>query len=248
MKYLLASSLLLFSLGCFAAIYMQTNPNGNVIYSDSPESNARAVALPSSNAAISLPSIQNKINQTNSAAADNTAQQQSTKEYSQFILISPTNQQTFQNTRDIQVILQVEPTLREGDRVQVFLDDVPAGPATNDLSQLYIHNIDRGEHTIYAAIIDNSGHVLNKVDPITVYIHYSALPTGSGGLVPTNNANGVTPSSPGSGVTPPASQGSGIVPPGGSGIVPSGSGNGQVPSTSGGSGIVPSPKSGPPIY
>lgn len=208
MKYLLALALILFSLGCFAAMYMRTEPNGNIIYSDTPEDNAKPISLPKGNNSISVPpnSASTASNPelslpSSGATAAPASEQTGHKGYSNFAMVDPTDQETFQNQRDIPVKMKIDPPLQEGDKVQLYVDGQPAGDPSADLNQLVIHQVDRGEHVLTAALLDNEGHVLKKTDNITVFIHYSAIPTGSGAIAPVPSG-GLTPSSPGSGVVP----------------------------------------------
>ncbi len=245
MKYLAAIILFFLSCVCFAAIYLQTDPEGNVVYSDTPGENATTIVLPNGENNISIP----KTPASSSTAPANSGPAMTAsgpeaaptggphKAYTTFLITDPSDQATFQNQRDIPVTIKMDPPLQEGDKVQLYVDGLPSGPASGDLTQLAIHQVDRGQHQLSAAILDAEDHVLNKTDNLTFFIHYSAIPTGSNAISPTSiSGNGVTPSSPGSGVTTPASEGAGIVP-SGSGVTPSGSG--VTPSASGGSGIVP---------
>lgn len=248
MKYLLAFILLIFSLACFAAVYMQTDSSGNVVYSDTPDDHAKPISLPNSNN-ISLPqntvSTAPQINNSSLPATPSPEpgagqQQMISKNYTTFMIVDPVDQQTFQNQHEIHVTMRIEPSLQEGDRVQLYVDGVPAGSATNDPQQLVLHEVERGEHQLSATLLDQADHVLEKTNNITIYVHYSALVTGSGGIAPIPSAGGAAPSSPGSGIVP---AGSGITP-SGSGVVPSGSGtvpagSGVMPPARAGSGIVP---------
>jgi len=157
--------------------------------------------------------------------------------YTAFQITSPTDQETFQNQRDLPVTLKMDPPLQGGDRVQLYVDGIPAGEPSNDLSQLAVHQVDRGEHQLSAAILDPADHVLSKTDNVSVFIHYSAIPTGVGAVSPAAaGGNGVTPpAAGGAGITPPAVNGSGITPPPSTVVQPSG----IVPPASLGGGIVP---------
>lgn len=255
MKYLLALILILLSFGCLAAVYMKTDSQGNVTYSDTADDHGQPITIPKAENQISVqnqnpsaPSQNNASASTPSNPETATGQAQTAhKNYTTFLIVSPTDQQTFQNQRDIPVMIKIDPPLQTGDTVQLYVDGIPAGDPSTDLSQLTVHQVDRGQHQITAALLDQANHVLSKTDNITVFIHYSAIPTGSGAVSPTSaGGNGVTPSSPGSGIAPPASAGSGTAPPAsaGSGVTPppqapAQPGAGIVPPAQFGGGIVP---------
>lgn len=191
MKHLLAIILFfLFACPNYAAIYQRSNSNGNVIYSDVPTNSSQPVNLPHSNATISTPTPPTTTTVTNmpttlqptAAPISSATISTSKKPYTRFMITAPIDQETFQNQRDIPVTIAIEPSLQAGDVIQLFLDGKPTGEATTDLNQLVLHQIDRGEHQIAAALLDDTGHLLKKVNPITIFIHYSAIPTGSGAV------------------------------------------------------------------
>lgn len=216
MKFLILVALVLVSLSGYTAIYEQQSNNGT-IYSDTPTNNAQAVSLPSNNSSISLPhSNPAPANTPPSAsslpslpdAAPVPAEAEATKPrtpYTTFTMTDPTDQKTFQNQQDIPVTFKIAPDLQQGDMIQLFLDGKPEGGPSNNLSDLAIHNVDRGEHQLSAALSDASGHTLMKTTPITIFIHYSAIPTGSG-AVPGSGAGNRSapglPAAPNSAVSP----------------------------------------------
>src|SRR5438128_9643685 len=109
MKHLLSITLFLFSLSCFAAVYMQTDKNGTVTYSDTPEKNAKPITLPNSNN-ISVPpksaaAIVDSQAPVSPSATGSSVQASNTKTYTTFMMTEPTDQETFQNQRDIPVKL-----------------------------------------------------------------------------------------------------------------------------------------------
>lgn len=250
MRYITALCLLLFSFVCFAAIYMQTDKEGNLIYSDVPEDHATAITLPNTENNISVPKTSTSNSESASSPAPAEALQKggAHKNYTTFIITDPTDQKTFQNQRDIPITIKIDPPLQEGDKVQLYVDGIPAGQPSTDLTQLAVHQVDRGEHQISATLLDAADHVLSKTDNLTIFIHYSAIPTGSNAIAPSSiSGNGITPSSPGSGITTPAQAGSGLTPPAQSGTgatPPAQSGSGITPPSQSGSGIVPPAKYG----
>jgi hypothetical protein len=214
MKYLLAITLILIPLACFAAVYMKTDPNGNVVYSDTPDENAQAITLPADSNNISIPQSSSSSRsgeapnlpantETATSADENTpaAPQGARKPYSAFTITDPTDKETFQNQRDIPITLKIEPALQESDKVQLLVDGIPAGDPSTDMQKLMIRQVDRGEHQVSAVLLDRADHVLMKADNVTIFIHYSAIPTGSGAISPVPSG-GVSPSSPGSGIVP----------------------------------------------
>jgi hypothetical protein len=170
MKYLL-SLMLLFSFSVSAGeIYMQTNPHGNVVYTDNPSGNAQKIIV---NTPKSLPA---PVTTTKPATAivDQTTPNTNPPKvaYSAFEIASPGNNENFQNQHTISVKINIAPALQTGDKIQVFMDgaawDQPLETTYFKLTQL-----DRGTHQIFAVLTDSAQQVLKKTNAITVFVHYA---------------------------------------------------------------------------
>jgi hypothetical protein len=177
MKYFILFLLLLSSLTCAAAVYMQVDQNGNTSYSDSPGPAAVKVDVPTGNS-VSSSTPQPTAKQTNMpeptgetvVAAGDTPR----KPYTEFLIADPTDQETFQNQRDIGIELKSEPNLQKKDKIQLFLDGVPYGEPQPSV-HLRILQVARGTHVIYAVLLDNDNQVLKKSNIVTIYIHYASV-------------------------------------------------------------------------
>jgi hypothetical protein len=179
MRYLLF--LLLFvSLVCGAAVYMQTDSNGNVSYSDSPSPNAKQIDVPAPSTIQTAPAVTTKAKGGGDAASAGALGPTPHKPYTQFQITSPQDQQTFQNQRDIPVELDANPRLQRGDGIQLYVDGAKyRDPWFSQHAAIYL--LDRGTHTIYAVLLDNTGAPLKQSNAVTIYIHYAALGGGGGG-------------------------------------------------------------------
>jgi hypothetical protein len=170
MKKLMLIILLLIPLMADAdQVYMQTDQNGNVTYSDMPADNARPVNLPQVSTA---PAPQPK--QAPAAAPAPTTTPVpvpvGNKPYTEFDLVSPVDQETIQNQPSIPVEVKVEPELQPGDKVQIMLDGAPWGPPAPSIH--FVFNApERGTHTMSAELINGSQQVIKETNTVTVYIH-----------------------------------------------------------------------------
>src|SRR5690348_2090921 len=96
MKYLFGFLFIVISLVCHAAIYQQTDAQGNITYTDEPTGeNTKAIHI-----SPSAPPIENKATQQNStqpaeASIINTIPVH--QDYTTFAIITPKDQETFQN-------------------------------------------------------------------------------------------------------------------------------------------------------
>lgn len=167
-----------FSTMTSADIYRSVDENGAVIYSDQPTTKSEAVSLPAVN--IATPTLeQNTDSQTNEAGAPKTAQKKIT--YTQFKILSPKDQETFQNATEIPVTVSIRPGLQTGDQIQYFLDgkavSEPIASTTYAISKISGKKevITRGTHSITAELFDAEGNKIKTTASITIYAHYPTL-------------------------------------------------------------------------
>lgn len=162
MKYLILM-LVLVSACVQAEVYKSTNEKGEVVYSDRPSVGAKRVRLPALPTYTAPPVVPS----ANAARdpAENT-------HYENFSFSKPKNDDTVRNNLGIVIIeSKLVPTLQTqlGHRVQFYLDGTPNGPLI-DRTSITLSNLDRGEHTLSASVIDMDGKVLASTGDITVHV------------------------------------------------------------------------------
>ncbi|MDR3476520.1 MAG: DUF4124 domain-containing protein [Gammaproteobacteria bacterium] len=183
MKILLWT-LLFFSFSCTAeTIYKQTDKNGNIVYTDTPQQNAQAVIIPTdSTASIStvpttIPSPPTKPSEPASASTStspSSAPDAPRVAYTTFILAAPADQETFQNQRLIPIKVMIVPDLQSGDKTQLYLDGKPYGSPAEG-SDLALNNVDRGSHTVSVVILSKDNTILKSSNSITINVQYARL-------------------------------------------------------------------------
>ncbi len=144
-----------------AAIYKSTDAQGNVVYSDSPTKNAKAIELPPLAIVPSLSAEQ--IAQANAMKAKTAAVQNYQLSFAQ-----PANDQTVRKPDSITVQLNVTPALANGDHVTILLDGTVV--ANGSAATISTESLDRGAHSITARIMDTKGKVLKEAST-TVTVH-----------------------------------------------------------------------------
>jgi hypothetical protein len=181
MKTILFISLLIFSLIGSAAIYMQTDKNGQVTYSDTPTPGAQIITLSGTTPTPTTASKPAHAATTSAPPTSTTDVQAATREeitprvpYTKFMIDSPVDNQTITNQNTIPVVLLLSPGLQKGDTAQIYVDGTAAGsPAAS--TNLELPRIDRGTHQLYAVLLDENNHPLKQSQTITVYIHYAQV-------------------------------------------------------------------------
>jgi len=165
------------SITSYANVYMQTDNNGNVIYSDTPiKKNAQKIDVPAINTTSSTPPQPTESNIPSSTNSQPTVMtmQIVKKPYTTFVIRSPADQETIQNQPKIAVDISIDPDLQSGDVIQVYLDGNTWGkplPSTH----VEFTAPDRGIHQISAKLMDKNGKVLKETPSNTVYIHQANL-------------------------------------------------------------------------
>ena len=165
-KYCLAFCFVLATLttqGQAQQIYKWTDSNGNIHFSDKPHEGAEEIALPKVQT-FSAP----KISEPANASVPTPISDDET--YKSINIIQPEDQSTLRNTQGyVSILLNIKPTLKEGDRVQIVLDGAPVGepqPAT----VFALQDIKRGSHTLSAQLVDKQGHIIKTSTPITIFM------------------------------------------------------------------------------
>jgi hypothetical protein len=172
-KYILLIMLAVTSVS-FAAIYTSTDKNGNIFYSDTPSRNATVISAPTTNHYQREPTQPTTTETTASSLVKETTAKEAPPTYTTFAISSPTDQQTFQNQRDIPITIHIEPELGPTDKIRLLLDGAPYGTAENKTT-ISLFQVDRGMHQISAQLLDKNQTVIKQTPAITIYIQYASV-------------------------------------------------------------------------
>jgi hypothetical protein len=176
MKYILCIIVtLLYPLLCFAeTIYTETDNKGNMSYSDTPLKNSKLTEIPKVD---STPSSPPSIQTTLPTPPTSLNPSEDKKIYMAFSISSPSDQETFQNQRAIPVTIKIEPALQKGDKIQLYVDGTAYGN-TAESTSFITGQLERGSHTLSAALIDKNQVTTKQTNTITIYVQYARLGTG----------------------------------------------------------------------
>jgi hypothetical protein len=173
--------LLLLATPVLADVYKTVTPDGEVIYSDVKTQGAKQFNVPKTQV-YTPPPLPVRVNQP--------VVPKEKALYSSFAIDSPVNEETIRdNLGNIPLLLTLEPGLiaKDGHRIQYFLDGKPHGRPTVDTEKTFT-NVDRGEHQVSAAVVDNSGTPIINTPPVTVFVQQASLqnpylPRDSAGII-----------------------------------------------------------------
>lgn len=195
MKYTLLKSLLLMFLifisTADAGVYKGTSSDGEVVYSDVPfrdsaEFNAPPVTVLEMPDVILDNVLSAEAAKAEKTEADKTAaikadaekqeiKRQAEYKYTKFYIKSPKDKQSIWNNPDLEVSLQLAPSLNnvKKHKIWLLLDGEPL--VKNSVStSIPTGRLETGEHKLQAQVRDSKGKLVIKSKTITVYIHYSS--------------------------------------------------------------------------
>ncbi|MEE9342091.1 MAG: DUF4124 domain-containing protein [Gammaproteobacteria bacterium] len=165
-KIVLTTLFVFFSTSAFSAIYKSVDKNGNTVYSDKPPaSNSEAVKL--------APMTTYKPPRYQPLSYGSREKEGDVKKYTQFRISSPEEDQGFwETTGAVKIATEIEPELQQdvGHQIQFYMDGYKQGKASSRASVSLV-NVNRGEHSVYAQVIDDQGKVVQRSATVTFSLH-----------------------------------------------------------------------------
>jgi hypothetical protein len=195
-----------------AEIYKSVNENGEVIFSDVPSKGAERMQVPEIPTYTPVPI---PVATPGPAMAETSA----SESYKTLAISRPGDNETIRSNAGIlNVAVSLKPELQTGigHRVQFFMDGEPYGKPLARLSTSFT-NVDRGTHSIAAAVIDENGDTLIKAAPVEFHLLRASLLQPANPLHKPANGNssgsssGTTGTGGSTGTAAPASSGSGVL-------------------------------------
>jgi len=168
MKYFLI--ILLLAGNVHAEVFKSTNADGEVVYSDTRTKGAEELKLPPL-PTYTPPPITPLAPATSAAAAVDP------EAYKEFVFLKPENDATIRNNLGvIMAALRLTPALNNtfDHRIQFYLDGKAYGKPGGALHAT-MSGVDRGEHTLSAAVLNADGDTLISAGPVTVHIRRESI-------------------------------------------------------------------------
>ncbi|MBB3191976.1 DUF4124 domain-containing protein [Halomonas cerina] len=157
-------------------IYRTTDAQGNVVFTDNPARGGEEVQLepltvvPSPEATTLAPPERGDGEVARSSPG------QPFMPYDRFGIIAPDDESTLPTgaAGNVQVQLGIRPALRDDHRVRLLLDGRISQSAMHTDTFL-LNNLNRGEHTLQAELLDASGAVRHRTEPVTLYVQRASV-------------------------------------------------------------------------
>jgi hypothetical protein len=179
--------LLLLAVTASAETWRWVDEDGVVNFSDQPRPGAERVELQG----LSTFSPPEWTAQPDEPAGPAAPDAEGLEWYSRLAILSPVNEETIWNNQgNLDVALTVEPRMRQGDRINLYLDGEPVNGLPPNATRFTINRVFRGGHTLRATVVDRNGAELFSSDTLQFYVRQTSL------LNPQNSAPGVSPTPP----------------------------------------------------
>lgn len=163
MHKLIALTLLALPLAAAAEIYKWRDAQGVWHFGDEAPAGAEKVELPPATV-YSAPPLARTAPPAPEPASGETG-------YNAAAIATPGPEATVRNsTGEVAVDVALDPALRQGHRVRLYLDQVAVGdpvPTTG----FTLRNVNRGAHTVSAEVVDADGSVLTRTGQQVFYMH-----------------------------------------------------------------------------
>ncbi|HAO23810.1 MAG: DUF4124 domain-containing protein [Methylophaga sp.] len=169
---------MLFGLGTAVAadIYRWVDDNGNQVYSDEPVENAEKIELQDSMtySPVQIPGVTDSTTTTNEQ--EESGESEVDPDYKLTIVAPEDDAGIRVNNGNVTVNLQLQPAFvpERGDKIQLYLDGLPAGVPMPQLSFM-LENLDRGTHKLSAVVLNASGEVIAQSETTTFHLQRTSL-------------------------------------------------------------------------
>ncbi len=143
-------------------VYKSVGEDGEVTFTDTPRPGAEKIVVPPANT-ISSPAPP-------PATADTKPQESKVFKYTSLTIGSPQNEQTFTDgSGDVPISVDLDPPLetRLGHRLELLVNGEAVGLQGNSTT---MRNTNRGEHSVYARVVDRDGIQLISSERITFFV------------------------------------------------------------------------------
>ncbi len=171
MRLIVTLLLLSIAASATAAVYKWVQPDGSIIYSDHPPQDDASPA--------NLPPVQEiKIAPPPPAPpepeTDNQTKQTEATGYTKLAITEPADDSTLRvNNGQVSVKLALDPPLHEGDSFSIMMDGKELGQGKSPA--LSLTNVDRGAHTLQAAVKDAQGKTVISSSTITFHLQRTSV-------------------------------------------------------------------------
>lgn len=144
-----------------ADVYRSVDEDGNIIYSDTPSEGAEKIELREAQTVESQPGTE--------SFEYEPPKSDPPPRYKEIAITSPQDDEAVRaNSGDITIQISINPSLRVGDKLVLFMDgkEVASGRATS----ISLENVNRGTHTLSARVVGRDGKTLVSSESVKFHL------------------------------------------------------------------------------
>lgn len=172
--------------------YRWVDENGVIHYSDVPHPGAELIDLgevqtfSAPQAPAAAPSDRPASNGSDAALAEDP--------YPTFRISQPSAEQTLRdNSGTLDIALDVEPRIKRGHFLELFLDGTSVEGIPRATTRFTIGGVVRGEHTLRAALVDGAGNVVAETPTVRFFVMQTSIQNQANPLAPGNQPRPTPP-------------------------------------------------------
>ena len=154
-----------------ADVYMWTDDEGIVHYSDRPHPGAKRIVIDAPTPRQARAPQRTRAATTTDGAGAN--EEAGPFRYDSFEIVSPGAEETLWNIEGVlNVSLALSPPLQPGHQVRVYFDGMPQ---TVSGTNFQLQEVWRGVHNLQAEVLDQTGQMLTRTQPNRFYVQQSTI-------------------------------------------------------------------------
>ena len=171
-------TIIIFPIAAFAVdTYRWTDEQGVVHYSDKPHPGAEVIQLREAQS-YSTPPLE-RASALSRSRDDGTTQAADAGAYESLSITSPTAEEVLWNLGGtLNVNMSLRPRLQRGHAIELYYDGTLVSPPRARRLSYQVNDVNRGEHSLRAQIVDASGNTLTGSDTIKFYVQQTAIRQG----------------------------------------------------------------------
>ena len=152
-----------------AAVYTWIDEEGNSHFSDKPQAGAKKIKLKESSSYTPPETHKAKVESDTKTEKETKTDQRAVK-YSEILIDEPENDATIRsNEGNVPVSIRAKPRIQADHEIQLYLDDTKLAD-TSKTGVIELRGVERGSHSLVAAIVDQNGKELIRSDIVTFHL------------------------------------------------------------------------------
>ncbi|TVP57679.1 MAG: DUF4124 domain-containing protein [Halomonadaceae bacterium] len=163
-------------------VYKHVDEQGNVSFSDAPQSDTSEEVEVRTSTGIRLPQPRQRIDPPGQQSRSGQTADDSSR-YRNLTITRPEHDTAFWRTSgEVTIQVTIDPALRSGHRLQLELDGKKKPPQQGN--SFSFQNMDRGTHEVIAHVVDSNGEIIQSSELTRFTVHRHSILNNPSGRAP----------------------------------------------------------------